>query len=196
MTTTDLNEPAAQQQKAPLIPSLDLSEAQKADADDVPRKKTFTDKVKNVKDTIKRAVTPRSRTASMNEEELAAAVPKKAKTESAEEGAGAGAGAGAKAVEDKPTYAQMVSKKATKATQAVKKSLGIAQKEEEDAEVKAEEASRLAKEAKAEKKGAVAAVGGGVIAVGLLILGVVLSKAGAKPEPVAEKKKGGLFGGK
>ena len=63
MTTTDLNEPAAQQQKAPLIPSLDLSEAQKADADDVPRKKTFTDKVKNVKDTIKRAVTPRSRTA-------------------------------------------------------------------------------------------------------------------------------------
>ncbi len=194
MTTTDLNEPAAQQQKAPLIPSLDLSEAQKADADDVPRKKTFTDKVKNVKDTIKRAVTPRSRTASMNEEELAAAVPKKAKTESAEEGAGAGAGA--KAVEDKPTYAQMVSKKATKATQAVKKSLGIAQKEEEDAEVKAEEASRLAKEAKAEKKGAVAAVGGGVIAVGLLILGVVLSKAGAKPEPVAEKKKGGLFGGK
>lgn len=190
MTTTDLNEPAAQQQKAPLIPSLDLSEAQKADADDVPRKKTFTDKVKNVKDTIKRAVTPRSRTASMNEEELAAAVPKKAKTESAEEGAGA------KAVEDKPTYAQMVSKKATKATQAVKKSLGIAQKEEEDAEVKAEEASRLAKEAKAEKKGAVAAVGGGVIAVGLLILGVVLSKAGAKPEPVAEKKKGGLFGGK
>ena len=194
MTTTDLKEPAAQQQEKPMVPSLDLSEAQKADADDVPRKKTFTDKVKNVKDTIKRAVTPRSRTASMNEEELAAAVPKKAKTESAEEGAGAGAGA--KAVEDKPTYAQMVSKKATKATQAVKKSLGIAQKEEEDAEVKAEEASRLAKEAKAEKKGAVAAVGGGVIAVGLLILGVVLSKAGAKPEPVAEKKKGGLFGGK
>jgi len=189
MTTTDLKEPAAQQQEKPMVPSLDLSEAQKADADDVPRKKTFTDKVKNVKDTIKRAVTPRSRTASMNEEELAAAVPKKAKTESAEEGA--------KAVEEgKPTYAQMVSKQATKATQAVKKSLGIAKKEEEDAEIKAEEASRLAKEAKAEKKGAVAAVGGGVIAVGLLILGVVLSKAGAKPEPVAEKKKGGIFGGK
>ena len=51
------------------------------------------------------------------------------------------------------------------------------------------------KEAK-EKKGAVAGgVAGGLVAVGLLILGVVLSKAGAKPaKPVVEKKKSFGFG--
>lgn len=177
MTTTEMNEPTSK----PEIPTLDLSEAQN---DSVPRKKTFSEKVKGIKETVKRAVTPRSRTASMNEEEIAAAVPKKAKTETAEEEVEAGK-------DDKPTYAAM----AKKATMAVKKTLGMDKKEEVEAKVEVEEASRLAKEAKGgEKKGAVAAVGGGVIAVGLLILGVVLSKAGAKskPEPVVEKKKYGF----
>ena len=65
----------------PEIPTLDLSEAQ-----EVPRKKTLTEKVKSLKETVKRAVTPRSRSASMNEEELAAAAKKVKVTESDQKG--------------------------------------------------------------------------------------------------------------
>ena len=197
MTTSELKETAAVK---PDIPTLDLREAQ-----EVPRKKTFSDKVKGLKETVKRAVTPRSRSASLNEEELASAVAKKAKTESTEAEVETKEMKETKetketkerveAVAEKPSYAAM----AKKATQAVKKTLGIDTKEAEvetktEVETKAEEASRLSNESKKEKKGAVAGgVAGGVVAVGLLILGVVLSKVGAKSaksaEPVVEKKK-------
>ncbi len=174
MTTSEPKETPVK----PEIPALNLSEAQ-----EVPRKKTFTEKVKGIKETVKRAVTPRSRSASMNEEDLTAAAAKKAKTEVEE------VGAEAKSEADKPTYAQM----AKKATKAVKKTLGMEPTKKEEEEAQADAASTLSKEKKEkkEKNGTVAGgVAGGLVAVGLLILGVVLSKAGAKPaEPVVEKKK-------
>jgi hypothetical protein len=176
----------------PEIPTLDLSETH-----EVPRKKTFTEKVKGIKETVKRAVTPRSRSASVGEDEINAAAPKKAKTEVKE------AEVEVTSEAEKPSYAQM----AKNATKAVKKTLGMEatkKEEEEKAQVEEEkaqvaEASRLAKEkkeSKKEKNGTVAGgVAGGLVAVGLLILGVVLSKAGAKPaEPVVEKKKSFGFG--
>lgn len=173
----------SEQPSKPVVPVLDLESEDSGSS--ISRKKTFSERVKGAGKSIKKIVTPRSRSSSVNETE-----------ETKVKDTAAAAAASAPAVDTKETVATATDASSGEkesyveiAKKAAKKALGMEEKpavEEED-----KTPSRLAttgEETKVSKnnRGLV----GGLAAVVVLAVGILLSKASQKkPEPVVEKKK-------
>lgn len=166
-----------EQPAKPVVPTLDLDTEDSSST--VPRKKTFSDRVQQAGKSIKKIVTPRSRSSSKGEpEEKKEAVVVEKKDTAASVTAG-------NDTDKKESYAEIAKK-------AAKKALGMEEKpvvQEDKAPSRLANESDETKTDKDTKKGIV----GGLAAAAILAVGIILSKASQKkPEPVVEKKKGFL----